>query len=389
MPRPPRQPGYLHHKPSNQAYVRLGGHCRYLGEYGSPDSHRRYAALMADHLSGEPNEPSSGRDAIRPLTVAELAERHLEHELARSKRGLVDRQTYHAARYVVRALIADHASMPLARFGPRALKAIQRRLVATPCKVSAGRHAGDAEPPTLSRAEVNRRVNGIRRLFRWGVSEELVPEPVLASLEAVSGLRVGEARDNPLRRAADPEHVRATIAQLRADGHRGPAGALELIRWTGCRPDEICGVTAGDVVETRDGLELRIRNHKTRKKTEADRVVPLNARATEIVMEARDGELSLDPARPLFLGSNGRRISSNGLFQAVRRASETAGVPHWTAYQLRHLAATEMLDAGCTEVEAAAMLGHTPSSTVVRRYSRDRTRLARRAAAGIGSREAG
>ena len=39
------------------------------------------------------------------------------------------------------------------------------------------------------------------------------------------------------------------------------------------------------------------------------------------------------------------------------------------------------------EAEAAAAIGHSPSSTVIRRYSRGRERLARRAVAGIGSRE--
>ncbi len=368
------------------AYTRVDGRMVSLGRYGTDESYEQYERVVAEWEAAEAERAVLDR---QHLTVAELGEKYLEHELARADAGLIDRQTYRAARYAAEAMIADHAGMPVARFGPRSLKAIQRRLVVTPCRVTAGRHAGDDAPPNLSRAEINRRVNGIRRMFRWAVSEELVPAAVLASLEAVSGLRAGEARDNPPRTAVEPETVRATIGRLRADGHHGLAGVLELIRWTGCRPDEVCGLIAGDVVQTRDGLELRIRDHKTRKTTEADRVVPLNARAAEIVSEALDAGLNIDRSRRLFLSANGKAIRSNGLFQAVRRAAEAAGVPHWTAYQLRHLAATEMLDAGCTEVEAAAMLGHTPNSMVVRRYSRDRTRLARRAAAGIGSREAG
>ena len=108
------------------------------------------------------------------LTVGELAERYLDHELERANEGLVHRTTYLAARAAVEALIKSHAAMPAARAGPKALGEIQRRLVHTLCKTAA-RHRAVANPPTLSRTEVNCRVNGIRRLFRWGVSQEVVP----------------------------------------------------------------------------------------------------------------------------------------------------------------------------------------------------------------------
>ena len=188
--------------------------------------------------------------------------------------------------------------------------------------------------------------------------------------------------------AVDPAVVRATQEQLRKDGHEGIASVIELLRWTACRPSEVCTITAGDVYETDEGLELRLRYHKTKKHTGTERVIPLNDRAAEIVQRALLDGRSTDPNRLLFTTTTQKPITSNGLYQAIRRAARHAGVPHWTAYQLRHLGATEMLDAGCSEAEASAMMGHTPGSTVVRRYSKDRVRLARRASKGIGAREA-
>ena len=47
-----RQPGYLHHKPSNQAYVRIDVQMIYLGVYDTAESHRRYAATTADAAKG-------------------------------------------------------------------------------------------------------------------------------------------------------------------------------------------------------------------------------------------------------------------------------------------------------------------------------------------------
>ncbi|MFM1889337.1 MAG: hypothetical protein RLZZ565_94 [Planctomycetota bacterium] len=363
----------------------VDGECVSLGRYGDPDGYATFERIRDEWFAKNADRTPVGPDG---LTVAELAERWLDHEKARADAGRIDPKTYAAGRAIAEAVVAEHAGMPVIRFGPKALKDIQARLIVTRCKVTHGRYRDAGEPPTLSRAEVNRRVNGIRRLFRWGVSEELVAPAVLASLEAVAGLRAGEARDNPPRQPAKPEHVRALVAELDARGHHGPARVLELLRWTGCRPDEACTLTAADVVETRHGLELHIRKHKTRKTTEADRIVPLNAPAAAIVREALADGRSIDPARPLFLTVTGCPFDSERFYRIARDTADAAGIDRVEPYGLRHLAATEGIEAGMSEAAVAAMLGHTPNSSVVRRYSQDRTALARQAANAIGGREA-
>ncbi len=388
MPRTTTGPRYLQRNNANgvaYAYTRVDGRTVSLGRFGTTESRDRFERIRAEWAAAR-----EAQDQAAPsrLTVAELAEKYLDHEAQRAAEGRVTEKTYRAAGYAVDALIGSHAGLPANRFGPRALKEIQSRLAKTPCRTHGGRYRGDRTPPTLSRTEANRRVNGIRRVFRWAVSEELVPASVLTSLEAVNGLRAGEARDNAPRTAASPKAVEATAHALEEDGHVGLANVIRLLRWTGCRPDEVCRLSVHDLVETPEGLELRLRDHKTRHVTNADRVVPLNARAEAIVQEALGAALQLGPDHRLFRALDGRPITPNALFQAIRRTTEAMGVAHWTPYQLRHLAATEMLDAGCSEAETAAMLGHSPDSTVVRRYSRDRTRLARRAANAIGVREA-
>ncbi len=392
-PTPSDAPKYLKNTVSRRngdrvdyAYTRVDGDRVPLGRYGDPDGWARFERIRDEWIAKNADRTPVGPDG---LTVAELAERWLDHEKARADAGRIDPKTYAAGRAIAEAVVAEHAGMPVIRFGPKALKDIQARLIVTRCKVTHGRYRDAGEPPTLSRAEVNRRVNGIRRLFRWGVSEELVPPAVLASLEAVAGLRAGEARDNPPRQPANPEHVRALVAELDARGHHGPARVLELLRWTGCRPDEACTLTAADVVETRHGLELHIRKHKTRKTTEADRIVPLNATAAAIVRDALADGRSIAPARRLFLSKKDRPLNTEALRQTIHRVATAAGLPYEIPYGNRHLVTIEGMEAGMSEAEVAAMLGHTPDSTVVRRYSQDRTALARRAANAIGGREAG
>ena len=362
------------------------GECVSLGRYGDPKSWESYERLRDEWLARNANRAPVGPGG---LTVAELAERWLDHEKTRSKDGRIAPKTYAAARATALAVLDAHAGMPVIRFGPKALKDIQARLAVTRCQTSRGRYRDAGDAPTLSRSEVNRRINGIRRMIKWGVSEEIVPPAVLASLQAVAGLRSGEGRDNPARKAANPEHVRSLVKELYARGLYGPARVLELLRWTGCRPDEVCTLTAGAVVETPRGLELHVRQHKTRRSTEADRVVPLNDQAAAIVRKALDEGRCIDPERRLFLSVTGCRFSSDRFYRIIRDTADAAGIDRVEPYGLRHLAATEAIEAGTPETDVAAMLGHTPSSTVVRRYSQDRTARARRSANAIGGREAG
>ena len=265
------------------AYTRVDGRRISLGRYGDPEGYQRWKRLLNEWLAAHDLD-----QAIEPsrVTVADLADRWLDSERSRMDSARISRKTYAAACYAAEAAVLEHAGSLATTFGPKALKSVQARLVRTPCKTIRGRYRNAQKPPTLSRTEVNRRVNGIRQMFRWGVSEELVPPATLASLRSVSGLRAGEGRDNPARKPADPAAVRALAAELRARGHHGHASVLEILRWTGCRPEEVCSLTAADVRQASTGLELHIRNHKTRKSTNADRIIPLNDRAESLVNDA-------------------------------------------------------------------------------------------------------
>ena len=367
------------------AYTRVDGRRISLGRYGDSEGYQRWKRLLNEWLAAHDLD-----QAIEPsrVTVADLADRWLDSERSRMDSARISRKTYAAACYAAEAAVLEHAGSLATTFGPKALKSVQARLVRTPCKTIRGRYRNAQKPPTLSRTEVNRRVNGIRQMFRWGVSEELVPPSTLASLRSVSGLRAGEGRDNPARKPADPAAVRALAAELRARGHHGHASVLEILRWTGCRPEEVCSLTAADVRQTSAGLELHIRNHKTRKSTNADRIIPLNDRAESLMHDAIAKHRNIDPDRRLFLSLRGRPFGSSRFYYLLRKTADAAGLDRVEPYGLRHLGATEAIEAGMSEAETAALLGHSPSSTIVRRYSQDRTALARRAANAIGGRDA-
>ncbi len=83
-----------------------------------------------------------------------------------------------------------YGSSPAREFGPLALEAVRQRLIAT------GR----------SRSGINGAIGRVRRVFRWGVSKELIPPSVSQALATMEGLRKGttsrgfERAQHPSRR---------------------------------------------------------------------------------------------------------------------------------------------------------------------------------------------
>ena len=239
--RPTKNPGYLHHKPSGQAYVRINGKCHYLGRFRSPESHRRYAALLSEFQADGSVLAKPAPAPIRPLAIAELADRFLT--VTEERFGERSKNT-HAVRYAMQALIEQHGRHRIEEFGPRALRTIQKRLA----------EAGYA------RSEVNRRILTIRRAVAWGVSEELVPAGILEALKAVTGLSKGQARDT----AVDAQLVQETLDVMRSRGAHSTADLLAFIRWTGCRPGEGCWIQVGHCQLNQEYPQVSLEEHKTK-----------------------------------------------------------------------------------------------------------------------------
>ena len=225
-------PSYLPHKSSGSAravWTDAAGvrHFRMMpGAYGSSESRSAFTKLLLE-LESAPCRPQAVQDG---LTVAELLLAYLDHA-ERHYRDADGKSTseIYEVRIVTRALRRLHAASPAAVFGPLALKAARQGWV------KEGR----------SRSECNRRVGMVKRIFKWGVSEELVPSATYQGLAAVAGLQRGRtpAREtDPIGPVAD-EIVDATLPFL----GRHVRGLVEFQRLTGCRPGEACFARRCDI----------------------------------------------------------------------------------------------------------------------------------------------
>jgi hypothetical protein len=116
-------------------------------------------------------------------------------------------------RYALRPLRKMYGGTPAAEFGPLALKALQQTFIAE------GR----------SRNYINSTVKKIRHMFRWGVSEELIPSFVFEALKTVEGLKAGRsaARETERIKPVSNELVNATLPHCCAQVRDDPASTAD------------------------------------------------------------------------------------------------------------------------------------------------------------------
>jgi integrase len=257
-------PRYRLHRQSGQAVVTLNGRDHLLGPHGTKASRREYDRLITEWLTRGRQPETTADDGI---LIVELIARYWRFAKGYYvKRGKpTDEQA--GIRGSLRPLKEMYGDTPAAEFSPLGLKAVRATLI----------EAG------LARTTVNQHVSRIRRMFRWAVSEELVPESTWRALNAVDGLRKGrtEAREpEPVLPVAD-ELVDATLPHL----PEIVGDMVRLQRLTGMRPNEVCQLRPCDL--DRSGADVwlfRPGSHKTQHHGR-ERVVAIGPQAQAILLK--------------------------------------------------------------------------------------------------------
>lgn len=359
MPREAQWPPRIQlHRKSGQARVRVNRQDYYLGPFGSDEAARKYAELVA---RGRP-EPGARPPGPHRLTVAEAAElyeRHAEAYYRKPDGRPTGEMGY--VRAACRALLDVCPRMPAEEFRARALKEVREHMV----------------KKGWCRRNVNHHTNTVKRVWKWLCSEELVPAECHASLRAVEALKAGRtaAPERPRVPPADPAHVEATLPHLTP--HLAAAARVQL--YSACRPGEALALDPAEVERAGEVWLWRPESHKTAYRGKG-KLILLGPKAQAVLLpllEAHPGGLLFSPRRSEALrraavraGARsprrsplagrhpvGDRYTVEAYDKAIGRACRSAGVPHWNANQLRHLAAT-VLAAKYGPVVAQTILGH-------------------------------
>lgn len=430
MPRPIKPPSYLKGKSrSNRAggghYARtvIDGREVPLGVYGSPESHQEFERVCAEWRAAQADGGSL--KLVRAVTVDGLIAcwfRHVETEgLYRGHDGKPTTEVVSWS-LSVGPLTHLYGNKPARDFGPLALKAVRQAMLDGSWLNAGQRERRRKRGLELGwcRKTTNQRVRRIVRLFAHGVSEQLVPVEVLQALQAVAPLAAGsrKARDYPDIEPVPVKHVTATLRCLK---HKPAIHAMILVQMlTGMRPGEVCSMRVEEI--DRRGLlvgDVRVwayrpgggDRHKTAKRG-VKRAVALGPRVQRILqpfLEGREAgavfspliererrfaamraarKTPVQPSQQCRKRPQGKRLprecyDTSSYDHAVLAACRAAGVPEWSANQLRKLGAT--LTEQHNDLDTArAQLGHTTSQTTKRYYAKADLKKAAKAAAKLG-----
>lgn len=224
------------------------GKKHYFGPFDHPDSHAKYRRFLQEHvlIDAAPSRPlrSEIAESLGVLCLGALCLSYLRY----SRNRLKHKNAIANVKAVCNEITKHWGDIPAADFGPSRLKEFRRHQIAR----------------GFSRRYINGQVFKIRRMFKWAVSEEMLPASVLAGLEAVHSLREGEegAKELPPIRPIEESIVAKTIAAA----PRIVGDMIRLQQFSSVRPGEIVSLSPDKIDRDRpDGIWLYLPpSHKTR-----------------------------------------------------------------------------------------------------------------------------
>ncbi|WP_204294863.1 tyrosine recombinase XerC [Actinoplanes campanulatus] len=176
-------------------------------------------------------------------------------------------------------------------------------------------------------------------------------------------------RDDPKEHAEGRGRAAGSVLELR------DRAVLELLYATGVRVSELCDLDRSDVDHARQVVRVFGKGAK-------ERAVPFGhpaRRALDDWLRRGRPELVARGSRDaLFLGVKGGRLQPTVVRRIVAGAARAAGLPHTRPHDLRHSAATHLLDGGADLRAVQELLGHSSlaSTQIYTHVSTERLRTA-------------
>ena len=257
-----RLPKYGKHKASGQAVIKIGGRDIYLGPHGTKASRLEYDRAVAEWLANGRSLVSASGTA--DLTINQIALKYLDfagnyYVKNRRPTGTID-----GIKVALRFVCKTYGHSLARDFGPLSLAAIRNSMI-------------EAD---MCRTYVNACIGHLRRMFKWAVSQELIPVAVHQALATLPGLRRGRsaARETAPVMPVDDDVFQQTLEFLRPI----VADMARIQRLTGSRPDEICMLRPCDVDRTGNVWSYTPESHKNEHHNRR-RVIFLGPRAQVIL----------------------------------------------------------------------------------------------------------
>ncbi len=250
---------------SGQAVVTICGVDHYLGLWGARSQpslavSTAYDAKVAEWLAA--GRPTIAQRETQQVTVAELLLAFLRDAKATYGTDSKSSRYFKFRQLVKRLRVYD--KMFIVDFGPQQLKGIRQQMI------SEG----------LGRSTINQSIGSIKQIFKWGVTEQLVPITSYQALQCVAGLRKGYT-NAPEGEPVTPvamEVVEKTIPFM-------PLVVQDMVRLhciIGCRPSEVCLLKWSDIDTSSLPWKASLREHKNAHRGK-ERIMYFGPRARKIL----------------------------------------------------------------------------------------------------------
>jgi integrase len=385
--RQPRLPKMGRHS-SGQARVTLNGKVHYLGAFGSPEAHQRYAELIQHWLDGGRRPLHT---ALHPaqvtLTVRDVfahyrtwivtTGRYTKNGAPTPQRGLIERSLTGFEEFAGNLRLAQLTEAVIVQWRDRI--ELNRK---------------------LTRGGVNRKVQMLLGALRWAKTRGLLPKTVWADCRDVEPLKKGECGNRRerlrSRRAVTLDEVEKVA---NACSCRHVAAMLRVQALIGCRPGEIAAMRWEDIDKTPvvvDGVTLwtyRVAEAASKTAHHGRSIryaIPPRAQAILAEFQGFPTMLVFSPAQSMAERGRSRKTApafgpkwtARAYRNAVIRACAAAGVAYLTPHEIRHGAITRAAEQH--GVLAAQRLANHSSAATTARYLHTTDDDVYRVAARIG-----
>jgi len=208
----------------------------------------------------------------------------------------------------------------------------------------------------LDARSVARHLVSLRQFFRFLLSEELIPEDPVVTVESPKFRK-------SLPQFLSVEEVDRLLAQPDVSSALGlrDKAMIELLYSAGLRVSELCNLAMDDLHVDAGSLRCIGKGNK-------ERLVPVGKRALAVlqlyIKKARPEILGEHTSKYLFIIRKGNKLDRIAFWKNLALYGRKAGLRKaLTPHMLRHSFATHLLDRGADLRSVQMMLGHSDIST--------------------------
>jgi integrase/recombinase XerD len=208
----------------------------------------------------------------------------------------------------------------------------------------------------LDARSVARHLVSLRQFFRFLLSEELIPEDPVVTVESPKFRK-------SLPQFLSVEEVDRLLAQPDVSSALGlrDKAMIELLYSAGLRVSELCNLAVDDLHVDAGSLRCIGKGNK-------ERLVPVGKRALAVlqlyIKKARPEILGEHTSKYLFIIRKGNKLDRIAFWKNLALYGRKAGLRKaLTPHMLRHSFATHLLDRGADLRSVQMMLGHSDIST--------------------------